>query len=97
MSIVLIKNNVEDWEEFLVNVFNESYRVFQKKRHDYGTENINMLGLKGVFVRIWDKTWRLKHLIWENKSPENESLEDTFLDIMNYCIIALSLLKKGKW
>jgi len=87
----------EEWEVFVSKVFMESLEIFRKKRHDYGTENINMLGLKGVFVRIWNKTWRLKNLIWEGKEPKNESVEDTLIDIMNYCIIGLSLLRRGKW
>jgi len=100
MKRKIVFNNsesLEEWEKTVLRIYNESYAVFLRKRHDYGTENVNILGLRGVFVRIWDKAWRLKNLVWENKEPRNESLEDTFIDIMNYCIIALSLMRRGEW
>jgi hypothetical protein len=44
-----------------------------------------------------DKMARLNHLIYEVKdTPKNESIEDSFLDLLNYSAIGLMVLR-GKW
>jgi hypothetical protein len=44
-----------------------------------------------------DKMARLNHLIYEVKdTPQNESIEDSFVDLLNYSAIALMVLR-GKW
>ena len=78
-------------------IVSQMREIMVKKNHDYGDDNISALGPKGVFVRIWDKTSRLKQLEWLEKEPKvNESIEDTTLDLANYAIINLILLR-GKW
>jgi hypothetical protein len=47
-------------------------------------------------VRLHDKMERLKNLIYNNRITKNESVEDSFLDSMNYNLIALMVLR-GKW
>tara|TARA_R110000796_G_scaffold35248_1_gene90726 strand:+ start:377 stop:760 length:384 start_codon:yes stop_codon:yes gene_type:complete len=86
----------------------ELYNLFSKKMMDYGLGNIALGGnlespedqkyaLQGIQIRLNDKINRLKNLLKNGKSyVENESLEDTFIDIANYGIIGI-LLKKGKW
>jgi len=74
------------------------YSKLQKKNGDYGNENINILGLKGCYVRISDKTQRLKQLVWDEKEKqvEDETVEDTLLDLAGYAIISYLLLK-NQW
>jgi hypothetical protein len=43
-----------------------------------------------------DKLERLKNLIYKNREPNNESLEDSFVDMANYAIIAL-MVQRGVW
>jgi hypothetical protein len=65
------------------------------KQADYGPNNILGFGETGLLVREWDKINRLKHLLWDtDQAPKNESIEDTWRDVMGYAMIAL-LLKKG--
>jgi hypothetical protein len=45
---------------------------------------------------MWDKTARINNLIDTGATPENESLRDSFLDLMNYAAIAL-LVIDGNW
>jgi hypothetical protein len=52
--------------------------------------------LNGLRVRMWDKTARINHLIDSGATPENESLRDSFLDLLNYSAIALLVLD-GNW
>ena len=95
-------------EQEFTNAQKELYNLFSKKMMDYGLGNIALGGnlesledkkyaLQGIQIRLNDKINRLKNLLKNGKSyVENESLEDTFIDIANYGIIGI-LLKKGKW
>lgn len=56
------------------------------KNKDYGSGNLNRYGVFGIVVRIADKVARLKNLIMKERHAVNETLEDTLLDIMGYCV-----------
>jgi hypothetical protein len=45
---------------------------------------------------MWDKLARINNLVDKNATPENESLRDSFLDLLNYSAIALMVLD-GAW
>lgn len=62
-----------------------------KKQYDYGHGNINRFGIYGVIVRLSDKIERLDNLNKIEK-PQNEAKQDTLLDIVGYCVIALMLM-----
>tara|TARA_E500000178_G_C16880377_1_gene688682 strand:+ start:477 stop:893 length:417 start_codon:yes stop_codon:yes gene_type:complete len=95
-------------EEEFSKTQKELYNLFSKKMMDYGLGNIALGGnlespedqkyaLQGIQIRLNDKINRLKNLLKNGKSyVEDESLEDTFIDIANYGIIGI-LLGKGKW
>jgi hypothetical protein len=63
--------------------------VLVKKQKDYGPENIRRFGRQGLLVRLHDKVARLENLEATGRSPQNESVEDTLLDIANYCAIGI--------
>ena len=42
----------------------EDIKLFDKKQHDYGPQNIAAFGEKGVLVRTNDKMARLVNLLW---------------------------------
>jgi len=70
-----------------------------RKHHDYGPKNIAHSpggALNGLRVRMWDKVARINNLLDSNLSPSNESLRDSFLDLLNYSAIAIMVLDK-KW
>lgn len=81
----------EQWEQEFQTLFDECYELICRKQRDYGTGNIESFGSAGVLVRLSDKLARLKHLMTSGQVPENESLEDTWRDIVNYGIIGLAL------
>lgn len=58
------------------------------KQADYGHDNINAFGLTGVAVRINDKMARLHNLTNKAGDPRNETLVDTWHDIVGYSVIA---------
>lgn len=63
-----------------------------KKQHDYGHGNILRFGTYGVIVRLSDKIERLDNLMKKNITAQNESTNDTLLDIVGYTVIALMLM-----
>jgi hypothetical protein len=73
----------------------ENVRIMDTKQQDYGSNNISAFGEFGVLVRLNDKIERLKNL---NKMPsvKNEAIDDTYLDIANYAVIAM-LIRRNLW
>ena len=70
-----------------------------RKHHDYGPKNIaHSPGgpLNGLRVRMWDKVARINNLLDSNLPPSNESLRDSFIDLLNYSAIAIMVLDR-KW
>ena len=64
-------------------------QVLIKKQEDYGPDNIRRFGRKGLMVRLHDKVARIENLDARGRKPENESIQDTLLDITNYCAIGI--------
>ena len=80
-------------------VLDSAGNILLSKHKDYGPTNISKSPggpLNGLRVRMHDKTARINHLIDSGATPENESLRDSFLDLLNYSAIALMVLD-GKW
>jgi hypothetical protein len=70
-----------------------------RKHKDYGPKNIAHSpggALNGLRVRMHDKIARINHLIDSRVAPSNESLRDSFIDLLNYSAIAIMVLDK-KW
>jgi hypothetical protein len=91
--------DILQFEEDAQKIYDELLAVLVKKQIDYGPLNIwNAPGgaTNGLMVRMSDKLERLKNLIYKQIKPNNESLEDSFVDIANYAIIAL-MVQRGVW
>lgn len=72
--------------------YEDLYNLLCRKQHDYGHENINNFGLIGVAVRICDKIARAENLkTRESNAVRNETVIDTYEDIIGYAVIALML------
>ena len=87
----------------------EQYELFLHKQHDYGPGNISVgtnlqtpeevkLSLTGLWFRMNDKLQRLKTLLLSGRqnAVEGEPLEDAYLDVSNYGIMA-TIVGRGKW
>lgn len=80
--------------------------LFDRKQHDYGSQNIGDFGYDGVVVRLNDKLKRIVNLYkierackdtqLSNVKVSDESIEDTLRDIANYAIIAI-MCRKDCW
>jgi hypothetical protein len=88
--------------EFITDVWrilDSAGNLLIQKHHDYGPKNISLSPggpLNGLRVRMWDKVARINNLIDSNVNPSNESLRDSFIDLLNYSAIAMMVLD-GTW
>ncbi|MFZ2200007.1 MAG: hypothetical protein WAV40_04420 [Microgenomates group bacterium] len=63
--------------------------LLSKKNKDYGKGNILANGELGIAFRTTEKIERLKNLLMSKADhPENESIDDSWLDIAVYAVIA---------
>jgi hypothetical protein len=80
-------------------IMDQAGNLLVRKHHDYGPKNIaHSPGgpLNGLRVRMWDKIARINNLLDSGVEPSNESLRDSFLDLLNYSAIAMMVLD-GVW
>ena len=108
----VIEKMEEEWPEMtkeFKKIQREQYELFLHKQHDYGPGNISVgtqlqtseeiqLSLTGLWFRMNDKIQRLKNLLMSGRenAVENEPMEDAYLDVSNYGIMA-TIVKNGKW
>ena len=93
------ENKVNQFAADMWEIFDSAGNLLLKKHRDYGPTNISLSPggpLNGLRVRMHDKTARINHLIDSGATPENESLRDSFIDLLNYSAIALMVLD-GVW
>jgi hypothetical protein len=98
-SLATNETHLLEFEEDAQKIYDELLAILVKKQADYGPFNIwNAPGgaTNGLMVRMSDKLERLKNLIYNSVEPSNEALEDSFVDLANYAIIAL-LVERGVW
>jgi hypothetical protein len=108
-SILEFEKEYPELAEGFKAIQKEQYELFSRKMLSYGLGNIAMgsnletkedvnLSLTAIWIRSMDKMQRLKQLVLLNKtnSLDNEPVEDAYIDLSNYSIIAL-LVKAGKW
>ena len=91
--------NILEFEDMAKEYYHEAQSILVKKQLDYGPKNIAFSPggpVNGLRVRMHDKLSRINNLIDSGATPENESLRDSFLDMMNYSAIGLMVLD-GDW
>ncbi|HKY73852.1 MAG TPA: hypothetical protein VJ246_00910 [Patescibacteria group bacterium] len=92
------KSTTTQAPKYLDDAFQEEcatlLKTFLKKHKDYGKGNILEIGELGISFRIAEKVSRLKNLLAKSEGPKNESIEDTWIDIGVYAVIA-QLYRKG--
>ena len=109
---IVVEVMEREWPEMtdeFKKIQREQYDLFLHKQHDYGPGNISVgtqlqteeevhLSLTGLWFRMNDKIQRLKNLLMNKRESavEGEPMEDAFLDVSNYGIMA-TIVKHGKW
>lgn len=70
----------------------ETFTTLVGKQRDYGPNNIARFGNSGLLLRLHDKVARLENLVANNREATNESIQDTYLDIVGYSVIGLMVM-----
>ena len=108
----VVQQMEEEWPQMTAEfrrLQREQYELFLHKQHDYGPGNISVgtqlqtkeevrLSLIGLFFRMNDKIQRVKTLLLNNRKSavKDEPIEDAYLDVSNYGIMA-TIVSRGKW
>lgn len=82
-----------------INITAKLFETYARKNHDYGDsfgKSFQTLGLISAATRISDKTNRLISLATKEAKVEDETIEDTLMDLANYCIMTLIELRFRK-
>ena len=111
-DLTIVEQMELEWPEMtqeFKKIQREQYELFLHKQHDYGPGNISVgtqlqteaevkLSLQGLFFRMNDKIQRIKTLLLNGgkQAVKDEPLEDAYLDVSNYGIMA-TIVKNGKW
>lgn len=89
-AVTAEKNNVFiHIDEQLSQYVDKISTILVKKQHDYGHHNIARFGRAGLLVRMHDKVARLENLLQDEKTPENESILDNYIDVIGYASIGI--------
>ena len=80
-------------DEGFEKICQEMLATFIRKHKDYGKGNILDTGDLGIAFRVNDKLNRLKNLLTNKRPPENESMDETWIDIAVYAVIAIMYLR----
>lgn len=89
------------------NQLGRMYRTYLKKNADYSPYNILGTGDIGLVTRLWDKMARIFSLSGfkvkaefeeydKPRQAKNESLDDSYLDLATYGVIA-AVYRQGVW
>ena len=111
-KLSIVKQMEQEWPEMtseFKKLQREQYVLFCNKQHDYGPGNISVgtqlqtpeeikLSLTGLWFRMNDKLQRVKTLLlgYKQSAVKDEPLEDAYLDVSNYGIMA-TIVGRGKW
>lgn len=88
----------ENFEQMVADIQRDAFDIMIERHRKYGPHNITRHGLTGVVVRAADKLARLENLTINNRgaAADDETVEDTLLDLMNYALIGLAV-RRGLW
>jgi hypothetical protein len=83
--------------EKVASLFQQAECILIQKHQDYGPDNIAYApggAMNGLCVRLHDKLSRLNHLLGTGADARYESVEDTLVDMANYALIGVLVLRK---
>jgi hypothetical protein len=97
--------NKEEFFKDLENTFGVCIRISEKKNADYAgdadpfknfrmSEQVGVDPARAILVRISDKLSRISNLLDREAKVEDERLEDTICDMINYLAILKAFIKK---
>jgi len=94
-----VYGSMEDFLEGIEWLQAKSYNIMKRKAPAHGLQGIYTLGRKGIFAQIDQKFWRIKTVVWdreESDTLEDERIDDSLLDMANYCYMLALYIKPLK-
>ena len=102
-----IKNKIkENEDQEFKDLLHRMWEIRQAKRQDYNAGGVNNFEMSkfmgvdpwmGIMIRISDKFSRCCSFARKGfNAVEDESIEDTLLDMANYCLLCILEYRKGK-
>ena len=98
-QVALDQSISQEFIDTVRELLDEAGNLLLRKQMDYGPTNISKAPggpLNKLRVRMHDKIARINNLIDKGVDPQNESLRDSFIDLLNYSAIAIMVLE-NKW
>lgn len=83
-------------EEEMKRILEETEMLLKRRNEMYGDGNISKMGEEGIIVRLTDKFERPTHLLKNKMNSSEETIEDTWKDIIGYGVIGL-MVRRNKW
>ena len=83
-----LEHRVEDY----MKIYDDCLNTYIKKNLDYGNSFSKLyqeFGLKSSIIRLSDKLNRIKQLEKQEQNVDDESIEDTLKDMINYATMTL--------
>ena len=92
------KSNDIGLEKIWLLVTQEIFQLWQQRQKKYGRRNIAEFGEVGCLVRGYDKMARLRRALIDKEGEEmdDETVADSWLDLVNYAIMGL-MCHRGLW
>lgn len=75
------------------------HKICIDKNKDYGnsaSELYKKFGLISYVIRINDKVNRINNIMMNGNAVKDETIEDTLLDLANYCLLARADIELGE-
>lgn len=81
--------------EYYCKLLQQTYRQKNEKYGDSFSRSVEKYGPISALTRISDKFNRIENMILQNSTgTSDESLEDSLLDMANYCIMTVIAMHK---
>lgn len=84
----------EDRYQIHEEICNKMHDTYVAKNSDYGNSFTKLrehFGNTSILIRLYDKLFRAEQLLMNgNQKVEDESIDDTLLDLANYAIMELT-------
>jgi hypothetical protein len=102
----MTKPDADIIEDTLDEIYTKAKTILESKGHDYSNDGnrfanfekvasvMNMTPEQAFVFYLSIKVTRLSELFGNNKKPNNESIEDTLIDLINYAILFYSYRTK---
>lgn len=85
----------QETEQQYTKIISECKEIFAKKTKDYGTA-WRILRLPSITDQIYIKAQRIRSIQEKGENRVGEDIENEFIGIINYCIIAIIQMQLGK-